>query len=220
VTETSQGTDVTETFETHHITSKASEVLKKFYAREAQEPRNYKLTFNDDGFYKTLKRRVAQKLASENLSSGFDNSKLIHDLNLIALVVSTYFATQANSFVTLAVLTVICSQFMAWSANFAHNFIHQKDNWRMYTANISLMGWRDYRVFHVMSHHMFPNTITDLETSNFEKYLIWLPTQAKTKESILWSYFNTPFSYFNVFKVAFMQRFVNFFSVNDDLLIN
>lgn len=37
-------------------------MLSKFYVREAKEPRNYKLTFKDDGFYRTLKRRVASKI--------------------------------------------------------------------------------------------------------------------------------------------------------------
>jgi hypothetical protein len=73
------------------------------------------------------------------------------------------------------VWTLLAGQCMAWSANFAHNFMHQKDNWRMYTANISFFNFRDFRVFHVMSHHMFPNTITDLEVSNFEEPLQWLP---------------------------------------------
>lgn len=57
-----EGCDITEQFETHHLTSKANQLIGKFYVRDAALPRNYKLTFNDDGFYRTLKRRVADQL--------------------------------------------------------------------------------------------------------------------------------------------------------------
>ena len=57
-----QGVDITEQFETHHLTTKAEELLPKFYVREAKGPRNYNFTFKDDGFYRTLKHRVASEI--------------------------------------------------------------------------------------------------------------------------------------------------------------
>lgn len=54
-----QGTDITELFETHHISGKPEMLLRNFYVKEAKEPRNYKITFSEDGFYKTLKKKVA-----------------------------------------------------------------------------------------------------------------------------------------------------------------
>lgn len=64
-----QGTDITEAFETHHMNLEKSEsVLKKYRVREATLPRNIKLTFNDNGFYKTLKRRVNKKIDELNVT--------------------------------------------------------------------------------------------------------------------------------------------------------
>lgn len=60
--EMTQGTDITELFETHHIRGKAELLLNNFYVREAKMLRNYKLTFSDDGFYKTLRKKVADQL--------------------------------------------------------------------------------------------------------------------------------------------------------------
>lgn len=60
--ELTQGTDITELFETHHIRGKAELLLQNFYVREAKLPRNFKLTFFDDGFYKTLRRKAADQL--------------------------------------------------------------------------------------------------------------------------------------------------------------
>lgn len=58
-----RGIDITEQFETHHITTKAENMLSKFYVRDAIAPRNYKFTYEENGFYKTLKRRVRAQLS-------------------------------------------------------------------------------------------------------------------------------------------------------------
>lgn len=57
-----QGTDITEFFEAHHISPSTATYLETFKVRDAKEPRNYKFTFSDTGFYRTLKRKVHQKL--------------------------------------------------------------------------------------------------------------------------------------------------------------
>lgn len=58
-----KGHDITETFITHHVSiDKIEPLLARYQVRDAIRPRNVKLTFNDDGFYMTLKRRVAAKL--------------------------------------------------------------------------------------------------------------------------------------------------------------
>lgn len=62
--ELTQGTDITELFETHHVTRKAEMLLHNFYVRDAKLPRNYRLTFCDDGFYKTLKAKVVDHLSA------------------------------------------------------------------------------------------------------------------------------------------------------------
>lgn len=58
-----RGQDITEAFFTHHLdTSKLEPILKKYRVKETTKPRNVKLTFREDGFYMTLRRRVAAKL--------------------------------------------------------------------------------------------------------------------------------------------------------------
>lgn len=64
--ELTQGTDITELFETHHVRGKAELLLSSFYIREAKMPRNYRITFCDDGFYKTLKKKVNDQLSVLN----------------------------------------------------------------------------------------------------------------------------------------------------------
>lgn len=58
-----KGTDITEAFEVHHIYPEGPEtLLKKYEIRKATETRNFKFTFEDDGFYRTFKRKVGKKL--------------------------------------------------------------------------------------------------------------------------------------------------------------
>lgn len=53
-------TDITEAFEASHVVNvnKVEAVLAKYYVKDAEQPRNSPYTFKEEGFYKTLKRRV------------------------------------------------------------------------------------------------------------------------------------------------------------------
>lgn len=57
-----QGMDITEHFEVHHLTSVPSQLIGKYFVKDADSPRNYRITFEYDGFYQTLKRRVVDRL--------------------------------------------------------------------------------------------------------------------------------------------------------------
>lgn len=51
-------------------------MLAKYIVREASKPRNIKLTFHEDGFYQTLKRRVVAKLSETQT-----HSRLLSDVS-------------------------------------------------------------------------------------------------------------------------------------------
>lgn len=63
-----KGTDITESFESHHIRGVPQAILQKYFVRQAQQPRNYTLTLKENGFYLTLKRRVAEQLKNVDQS--------------------------------------------------------------------------------------------------------------------------------------------------------
>ena len=66
------------------------------------------------------------------------------------------------------------------AAGAAHNFFHQRDNWRMYIFDFTIFSSQDWRIGHALSHHPFPNTIYDYEVSAFEPFLQFLPKKTKT----------------------------------------
>lgn len=58
-----KGHDITEAFIIHHISmEKVEPLLAKYRVKDTKQPRNVKLTFDDDGFYMTLRRKVIAKL--------------------------------------------------------------------------------------------------------------------------------------------------------------
>lgn len=138
--EVSKGIDITEQFETHHITEMAERMLPRFYVREAAFPRNYKTTFDPNGFYKTLQKRVANKLDFLDQSS-VSNSRLYCDFALVSTVLMSTIAARDNNYL----IASFASLSLMWLATIVHNFIHQKDNWRMYLMNFSMMSFREWR---------------------------------------------------------------------------
>lgn len=197
-----RGTDITEAFETHHITTKAESLLPKYKIREAKQPRNVRLTFKDDGFYRTLKRRVRDKLTEVD-KTPVATSRLIIDSLLATAFVLALVAIKSGSYLVAAGSGL----FVCWTMICAHNFFHQKDNWRMRLFNLAFFSYREWRVSHAMSHHQYPNSIMDLEISYFEPFLCWLPNpklKGNLKRYGAWVY--GPVVYSMLFIGEFVKR--------------
>lgn len=74
-----------------------------------------------------------------------------------------------------AALAIIASFLYTWIVIAGHNYLHRRDNLRMIYFNLSFMSYRDWRMSHALSHHMFPNSLHDVEIMLFEPLLCWLP---------------------------------------------
>nr|XP_021200684.2 cytochrome b5-related protein [Helicoverpa armigera] len=207
--ELTQGTDITEAFESHHLNPSTEKILTQYYIRDAKTPRNSPFTFKEDGFYKTLKRAAFEELkkipkdaskTADYITDGLFVSLLIS--SACACSVTNYFAVKfwyAYASVNLAFLTVAC-----------HNFIHRKTNWRMYLFNMSMWSYRDFRVSHVLSHHLYTNTLLDLEISSLEPVLFYNPRKDKplhAKLGFITEIFFFPF----IFLLSFIKRFLSIF---------
>lgn len=169
-----KGSDITEAFEAHHVTKIPEHLLKQFYVRAASEPRNSPYTFKDDGFYRTLKRK-AQPILQKLPSGPSAETKLYSDLLLIAFLLLATVAAATYSF-KFGLLAGLLLNFLVVSA---HNFFHMKDNLRMYYFDLCLMGSRNWRISHALSHHLYTNSLLDLELVMFEPLLQWVPHHNK-----------------------------------------
>lgn len=168
----SQGTDITEAFEAHHISLVPEKMLTKYKVREAKKPRIYNLTIKEGGFYKTLKSRVRDKLKEIDYKPT-KRTDIIHS----GLLAATFVLGIASAYYQSIILGILGGIALCWNTIAAHNYFHRRDNWRMYTFNLSLMNFHTWRISHALSHHIYPNSLFDLELSMFEPFLCWLPSK-------------------------------------------
>ncbi|KAG5882187.1 hypothetical protein JTB14_016455 [Gonioctena quinquepunctata] len=170
--ELTKGHDITEAFETHHLSDHPQVILKKYYKSKAKTERNAPFTFAEDGFYRTLKGEVVKVLKNVPKQSR-NNTHFFADSLLFLTFLFSILAVRFWSF-GVAIIAGMC---LAMLSIAAHNYLHQKDNFRMYYFQFSLHQIREWRISHVLSHHLHTNTIDDLEISMIEPFLQYLPTE-------------------------------------------
>lgn len=108
---------------------------------------------------------------------------------------------------------LLASLFVSWTIIAAHNYFHRRDNFRMYYFNIMLLSYREWRIQHALSHHLYPNSLLDLEVTLFEPFLCWATGDAKSVVQRYGSWLYSPFIYMTLFFVQLVTRVI--FSVVD-----
>lgn len=89
----------------------------------------------------------------------------------VAALATCVVAGYLNSFL----VAVLAGLLVSLTASGAHNFFHQKHSWRRYLFELSFMSSREWMVSHALSHHIFTNTMQDLEITFFEPVIAFLP---------------------------------------------
>lgn len=73
--------------------------------------------------------------------------------------------------------------------------------------NLLFMSYRDWRLSHVLSHHMHTNSLLDVEVMIFEPFFIWTPSDKEknwVQRYVSWIY--TPIFYVGVFLLEFSKK--------------
>ncbi|CAH0605493.1 unnamed protein product [Chrysodeixis includens] len=207
--ELTKGTDITEAFESHHLNPTTEKILPQYYIRDAKTPRNSPFTFKEDGFYKTLKRAAYEELKKIPKDAS-KTADIITDGLFISLLISSAVACWVQKSFAVKLWYYIASFNLAFLTVACHNFTHRKTNWRMYWFNLSMWSYRDFRVSHVLSHHLYTNTLLDLEISSLEPFLYFNPRREKplhAKLGCITEIFFFPF----IFLLNFLKRFLSIF---------
>ncbi|XP_050298514.1 cytochrome b5-related protein-like [Anthonomus grandis grandis] len=170
-----KGTDITEAFESHHLSDRAENMLSSFFVKKASTPRIFPFTFHEKGFYKTLKGRIIETLDTVP-KRPIERTKNLTDLLFVAYVTTFLLAVYYRSFI----IGLIAGITLALLAVAAHNFFHQRDNFRRFYFDLCMMSSKEWRISHVLSHHMYTNTISDMEISSLEPFLQYLPGNKST----------------------------------------
>lgn len=102
-------------------------------------------------------------------------------------------------------IAAISGVFLALLGISSHNYLHQRDNWRMFCLNLTGLNYREWRVSHAISHHMYPNSRYDLEVTNFEPALRWLPKEKSEMHKRISVVF-APFMWLVLIKLTIVKR--------------
>lgn len=103
--------------------------------RKASTPRNSPFTFKENGFYRTLKTNVKEVL-KDLPEWPVTRSKIITDFLFLFYISFSIMAAYKWSFA----LGAIAGMFLNFTIIAAHNYFHQRDNFRMYYFDFSLMS--------------------------------------------------------------------------------
>ncbi|CAK9820330.1 Cytochrome b5-related protein [Anthophora plagiata] len=204
-----KGTDITELFESHHLTDKASRLLPKYFIRKAVSPRTVSLTFKPDGFFYTFKRRALEVLKNVDFHRPSRKSNLIADFLATTTIILCLAVAHTQSYL----LILAAGIFLAWTTIIGHNYFHMRDNFRMYYFDLSTMSSKEWRITHVMSHHVYPNTLWDFEVYVLEPYIQWLPNDKKTLLRSLISQIISPIIWALIFYEQAIKRYYSVFFV-------
>lgn len=126
----------------------------------------------------------------------------------LALFISTILCVLATAlsggWIILQILTALS---LCWLSIAAHNFFHQRDNWQMYTFNLTMMSFYHWRISHALSHHFYPNSLHDLEMSLFEPFLCWIPSlRYAPKWRRYLSFVLQPITYAFIFPIQYISK--------------
>ena len=124
-----RGTDITEAFESSHLdANKVDAILAKFYRKEAptNKKRQSPFTFQDDGFYRTLKKRadlhLKQNVTRKDKEIARQKVKTVQNRMLIALGISVSLSIGLASYW----LSILSGLLLALNMIVSHNFSHRK----------------------------------------------------------------------------------------------
>ncbi|KAB7503621.1 Cytochrome b5-related protein, partial [Armadillidium nasatum] len=90
--------DITESFECSHFTQLPENLLKKFYVKDITTPRTTAFTFKDDGFFRTLKRKVKPIWEKNSGSAPTVQMKFIIDSLMTGFFIFMFSAARFNNY--------------------------------------------------------------------------------------------------------------------------
>lgn len=106
-----------------------------------------------------------------------------------------------------AMVALVCALCYTWTGVCGHNYFHQRDNWRMRYFNLLFMNYRDWRVSHALAHHLYPNTLLDMESMLFEPFFVYKPFKdAKNWMQRYGSVVYTPLVFLTLYPLAFLTK--------------
>lgn len=106
-------------------------------------------------------------------------------------------------------LILLASLLFTWLNIASHNFVHCRYNVRIFYHNLSLIGYQDIRVSHALSHHLYPNSLNNMEMYLFDPLICYFPNgELKGVIKRYASWFYAPILWAGLLFLASIARYV------------
>jgi len=174
--EMTQGTDITDFVETHHLEiNKIEEILKKYYIKDCdKKPEFARYDWSDKGLFCILRGRVAKHFKGKKISPGL-MTKIQYFLLIILFFSSFYCLYLTQSKIMAAITGLLCLSMLG----IGHNFIHQRTSLFRFCADVTMFGSYQWTISHALSHHTYANMDIDIEIQVIEPVLYYLSNKPK-----------------------------------------
>ncbi|ETO07294.1 hypothetical protein RFI_30100, partial [Reticulomyxa filosa] len=185
-------------FETHHLDiKKVSAILEKYYVGESLKVESEFDWDNSNkkNFFVSLREEVLEHLQKKYPKNEWKYPRLrMHVLSACAFALWSYsfwLLIRKPSLKTSTFAGLCLHPFLG----VGHNFFHQADfksrlankkwpvlssiseTWWRYLFDFTGFSWRDWRISHVLSHHVFINLDSDYEVSALEPLIRFMANQ-------------------------------------------
>ena len=199
-----RGLDITELVQSHHLNMpKIASIMAKYKVADCDRPRNSFLCISKDGFYNTLKNRIAKKVKCLNRSAKIKSIQrdiLVAKTSLVAIVLvalALFALATVNRSVPLLFLSAFLLGFFGNTG--AHNYLHRSDKFLLrYIWDLCGLSMHGFRFVHTISHHHYSNSMLDLEMTTFEP-IVQFNSGKKTANIKFLSYFRYNLAAFSSF---------------------
>ena len=106
------------------------------------------------------------------------------------------------------IVTIAAGLVLGMTFTAAHNFFHKADNFRQYYFDLSLFSSYDWRITHMISHHLHTNTYADYELTAFHPILDYSTGESKTMLHSLLGPFLCNIVFFSASPYSFVTKII------------
>lgn len=188
-----KGTDITELFESHHLDMERVKRMLPAFEEPQDEPlfpRHSPFTFEPDGFYCTLRRKVWAQYGGKQRKSAASlghsvTAQRFADTVLAVSALLTLSAGSSKGPKRAAAIAMANGIINGLFIGIGHNFMHQKDNFRRHYMDLSGFSSSEFRMHHALSHHPYTNTVMDAEMNQLLPAIDFFPGRSSAARARL-----------------------------------
>jgi hypothetical protein len=143
--------------------------LQKYFVREVDPPQPLRFTFEEEGLYRRVKRKVLEQYSPQQLqdwSGSVYNGMLLISISLVLFILSGVLQSY--------LLAAVCGLSLYPLLGVAHNFIHMRWHPLRYLWMATGFTHEEWERMHCLSHHSYPNTLLDYEIQALEPMVYYL----------------------------------------------